>query len=133
LVAVRNLVRQSRRTAAVVLLVGLGLFAMHLLVPATARTSMGAVHAVMEHGSAVHRAAEAAIDAPSKWTTEHSHELLGCLWLVLGAFALAVVCLAIRLGPEHGERPSSRWWSRRSSQRAPPLTTRLALVGVLRR
>jgi dienelactone hydrolase len=134
--------------AALTAVVGVGVLAMHILVVpgdttgvhATMGThatmGMHAAHTaagipaaathVMAHGSA---AGGALVDAVPGALGRHAHELLGCLWLIAAAVLVVAARRLVRLGREATFRRDPTWWDR-ATQRAPPLSTRLALVGV---
>lgn len=128
--------RYSARVAIIVAFVSMGLFTMHTLVAPDGGALAyphAAGHATMALDAAVAAPSSALTDVGHMAMDGHAHDLLACLALLATAVAC---CLSIRFARVRrvaGSVASPRWWWTRGSQRAPPLSVRLALVGLSRR
>ena len=132
----RTGLRRSACVATVAVLVAMGLFVMHVLAStehgagshahASAHVPTMSLHSLEMGGSAL-------VDAAHTSMNDHMHDLLACLALLATAVACIVSLRATRLRPVFERIPDTMWWTTRASQRAPPVSVRLALVGISRR
>lgn len=111
-----------------VLVAGLGLLTMHAL-------------SVPEHNPMMHAAvavavptSDARIGPDTAPMDGHMHQLLGCLWIIVGGITIALLsCSATRLREMQRHANVVVHGALSSAQRAPPTALRLSLVGVSRR
>ena len=128
----RSFRSRSSRVAlvALVLAIGAGLFAMHMLSIAPS-SSPHAAHSAMAVDDTMPGRAATKADADAPLT--HGHGLLTCVWILIGGLVLAIAAgWSIRI---HRGRETPRQLLRyaiSSAQRAPPSSVRLSLVGTAR-
>jgi hypothetical protein len=123
---------QSSLAALFVALVALGILAMHALPEPGAAHVMRDPLAASPVGHLLSTETVPAGDLASM--PDHGHAFLGCLWIVLGGAVVLIAAVRPLLGAGFDDTASSGAPPAFvASRRAPPMSRRLSLVGVLRR
>lgn len=120
-------------TTSVVLAAGFGLLVMHALSIPDAGEEMRSHPQQTATMPASIASTHTRVDVARPEMRGHEHQLLGCIWLLVAGLTLVIAHVLTRLRGSRRDPVAVLRNALSTTQRAPPVSARLSLVGVSRR